>query len=105
MRSERLSDRAGVRGAGVLPEDIDTITGLRNALRTADAGQETQKVTAKDKTVTRKAVQARVEAAIDKIIAAADLALVDQPDRLALYHAVIPSRGKKAAAPKPTPAA
>jgi len=91
-----------LRAAGVLPEDVESITGLRKALRSADDGQEKKKVSSKDKTANRKAVQARVEAGIYRILAAADLALVDQPERLALYHALIPTKTRPAKKP-PTP--
>jgi hypothetical protein len=92
-----------LRSAGVLPTDLDTLTGLGNALRTADQGQEAKKVTAKEKTAARKAAQARVESGIAKIISAAELALVDQPERVALYHAALPTTTRKKKAEPPTP--
>lgn len=79
-----------LRGAGVLPSDIDRVTALRGRLQSVDAVQEQQKVTSKEKTAGRNRAQQRVQAAIGKILAAAELAFLDNPERLAMYRAARP---------------
>ncbi len=91
-----------MRAAGVLPADIDEIAALRLALLSADEAQEERKLTAKEKTALRNQVQARVEEAIKLIVAAATLALADDPERVAMYRAQLPA--SKAGAKPATPA-
>ncbi len=79
-----------LRSAGVLPTDIERVTALRDRLRSVDAVQEQQKVTSKEKTAARNRAQQRVQATIGKILAAAELAFLDNPERLAMYRAARP---------------
>ncbi|PKN23716.1 MAG: hypothetical protein CVU65_13820 [Deltaproteobacteria bacterium HGW-Deltaproteobacteria-22] len=93
---------AALREAGVLPADIDLLTALRDRLLTDDAVQETRKVSSKDATAARNAAHQRLEYALGRILAAAELAFLDDPARLAMYRELIPSKSaaKKPAAPK-----
>ncbi len=79
-----------LRGAGVLPADLERVTDLRARLHSADQAQERRKVTSKEKTAARNATQQRVQAAIGKVLAAAELAFLDNPERLAMYRAARP---------------
>jgi hypothetical protein len=60
-------------------------------------------LTAKEKTALRNLVHARVEDAIACIVAAAGLAFFDDPARLAMYQALLPST-KSTAKPAAPPA-
>lgn len=90
-----------LRSAGILPDDIETINGQAAALRSADQDQESKKVTAKQRTAARRAAQARGERAIAKIVAAAELEFVGNPERLAQYQAIVPARPKRKKPAKP----
>ena len=79
-----------LRAAGVLPADIEAITRMRLQLQSVDAAQEQRKLTSKEKTALRNQVQARVEEAIARIVAAATLALADDPARIEMYRAQLP---------------
>ncbi|MBU1411628.1 hypothetical protein KKC22_08940 [Myxococcota bacterium] len=79
-----------LRSAGVLPTDIERVTALRDRLQSVDAAQEQQKVTSKEKTAARNRAQQRVQATIGKILSAAELAFLDNPERLAMYRATRP---------------
>jgi len=79
-----------LRAAGVLPVDLEVISQLRLQLQSADELQENRKLTAKEKTALRNRVQARVEDAIARVVAAATLALADDPVRVASYRALLP---------------
>jgi len=81
---------AAMRAAGVLPADIEGIKQLRLQLKTVDEEQENRKLTSKEKTALRNQVQARVEEAIARIVAAATLALADDPARVEMYRAHLP---------------
>jgi len=96
-----------MRAAGVLPADLEEIAALRLSLLSADELQEDRKLTAKEKTALRNQVQARVEEAIKLIVAAATLALADDPERLAMYRAQLPASkaGAKPVAKRPSPVA
>jgi len=92
-----------MRAAGVLPVDVETMTGLANALADADQAQEMKKVASKLSTAERAKVQKRLEGALMKIIAAAGLQFgVTDPERAAQYAALIPAKPKKRK-PKPQP--
>jgi hypothetical protein len=92
-----------MRAAGVLPADVDTLIGKANALAAADQVQEGRKVASKLSTVERNKVQKRVEAGLMKLIAAAEMQfVVADPERVALYKALVPARSKKRK-PRPTP--
>ncbi len=58
--------------------------------KAATEAQEARKVTSKEKTASRDRAKERVQAAIGKILAAAELAFLDKPERLAMYRAVRP---------------
>ena len=92
-----------LRSVGVLPADIEQIRALSASLETVDAAQEHTKVTAKEKTAARNAAYKRVKDAISIIVGAAGLQFVDDPERLALYEAVLPVQ--KRARPAPVPKA
>ena len=90
-----------LRSVGVLPSDIEQIRTLAASLETVDAAQEHTKVTSKEKTATRNAALKRVKDAISIIVGAAGLQFVDDPGRLALYEAILPSKkSARPAAPK-----
>jgi hypothetical protein len=90
-----------LRRAGVLPADIERISALRTRLTTDDMAQEAQKTTSKEKTAARNAAHKRVQAAIASIVAAAELAFVDNPERLAMYRAVLPTKPGARKSPAP----
>jgi len=76
---------------------------FRRGEQAADQAQEAKKVAAKLSTAERVTVQRRVEAALMKIIAAAELEFaVKQPERVAQYKALVPAKAKKRK-PKPAP--
>lgn len=94
-----------MRASGVLPVDVETVMGLSNALANADQAQEMKKVASKLSTSERAAVQKRVEGALMKIIAAAGLEFArTDPERVAQYAALIPSKPKRRKQqPQPAP--
>ncbi len=93
---------AELRAVGVLPADLDQVRALSAALSTVDSVQEQAKLTSMEKTKLRDAALKRVKAAISMIVGAAGLQFVDDPDRLALYEAILPTAKKSAkpSAPK-----
>jgi hypothetical protein len=93
-----------MRLAGLLPADMDRIQALTAQLTTADDVQEATKLTSKEKTAARNAAHKRVKNAIATIIGAADLAFLDNPERRALYRALLPTK-RSAGKPAPTPEA
>jgi len=93
---------AALREAGVLPADIALLTTLRDRLLADDANQAGKKISSKDATAARNAAHQRVEDALGRILAAAELAFLQDPARLAMYRELIPAKpaAKKPAAPK-----
>jgi len=90
-----------MREAGVLPDDVDKIIGLANALQKVDKSQEGSKKASTQSTAQRAAVQLEVEDGLTRIIAAAALEYVESdPERVKMYQALIPSRPKKKKPPK-----
>jgi hypothetical protein len=91
-----------LRRAGVLPGDIAELEALSARLAAVDTAQEGSKVTSKQKTAARDAAHRRVKDAIAAIVGAAELAFVYDPERLALYRALLPKRirARKASTPK-----
>jgi len=85
-----------LRGVGILPADIEQIQALAAALSTQDSTQEQAKLTSLEMTRQRNAALKRVKDAISLIVGAAGMQFVDDPDRLALYQAVLPSTKKSA---------
>jgi len=79
-----------VREAGILPADLERAAGLLEALLGADRAQEAKKVTAKVATARRAKTQLRIEAAIGRIMAAAEMAFLDDPAVLAQFRAAVP---------------
>jgi len=79
-----------LRSAGVLPADLERVIALRARLQSVDQAQELGKVTSKEKTASRDLVKRRALAAMGRILAAAELAFLDKPERLAMYRAAIP---------------
>lgn len=94
-------DTPFVRSAGLLPADLDAAKALRDALISADQSQEAQKSKRKEPTLQRNLVQRRIEAAIDELINAGQLAFMTKPETAARFRALVPSRP---APKKPTPA-
>ncbi|PKN45454.1 MAG: hypothetical protein CVU59_09045 [Deltaproteobacteria bacterium HGW-Deltaproteobacteria-17] len=90
-----------MRRAGVLPADIEQIQALRAQLTTVDVAQEEAKLTAKEKTAARNEAHKRVKAAIAAIVGAAELAFVNNPERLALYRAILPTKPGARKSPAP----
>lgn len=84
----RFPDAA--RAAGLLSTDFDRARDLRATLATADAGQETVKSTRKNPVADRKALQVRIEEAIDAIINAGSLEFIDQPQKAEEFQNLIP---------------
>jgi hypothetical protein len=83
-------------GAGVLPDDVDMIIGLANALQATDKTQEGAKKAAPLSTARRKALQLEVEEGLSRIIAAVGLEYVgSDPERVKMYRSLIPSRPTK----------
>lgn len=78
------------RAAGLLSTDFTRISTLRAALASADAGQETVKKTKKAPVADRKALQVRIENAIDAIINAGTLEFIDQPEKAEEFQSLIP---------------
>ncbi|PKN47281.1 MAG: hypothetical protein CVU59_03430 [Deltaproteobacteria bacterium HGW-Deltaproteobacteria-17] len=91
-----------LRSVGILPADIEQIQALSAALSTKDSMQEQAKLTSMELTRQRNAALKRVKDAISVIIGAAGMQFVDDPDRLALYQAILPTtkNSAKPAAPK-----
>lgn len=79
----------GLRECGVLPADIQEIEQLRSSLITTDMEQEETKVTAKEKTALRNLALDRVERAIVRLTNAAQLAFIDNPERVQAYRALL----------------
>jgi len=92
---------SSLREAGVLPADIALLTALRDRLLSENATQESKKISSKEATAARNAAHQRVEDALGRILAAAELAFLQDPARLAMYRALIPA---KPAAKKPAKA-
>ncbi len=90
-----------VRGAGVLPADVERLCALRAQLITVDVAQEGAKVTAKEMIAARNAAHKRVKAAIASIVGVAELAFVGDPERIAAYQAHLPTRSTTRKAPAP----
>ena len=88
------------RGCGILPDDMNVGRSLLGALQSADAGQEAEKLNKKSTTAARNALRMRVEGAVDRIIGAAGMAFIAQPDVLKLFTDLIPGTGKKKAKPQ-----
>lgn len=95
-----------LRVVGVLPKDVETLGEMVSALRVTDGSQEGKKTESKLTTAERDAAQRRLEAALLKIIGAAELELVfTDPERMKQYQELIPARPKKKKPKKPaTPA-
>ncbi len=91
-----------MRRAGVLPGDIAELESLTARLAAVDTEQEGTKVTAKQKTAARDAAHRRVKDAIAAIVGVAELAFVHDPERLAMYRALLPKRirTRKASTPE-----
>jgi len=91
-----------LRSVGILPADVEQVRALAATLSEKDSTQEQAKLTSMEMTRARNAALKRVKDAISKIVGAAGLQFVDDPDRLALYTAVLPTAKKspKPAAPK-----
>lgn len=87
------------RVCGVLPDDMNEGRSLLVTLQSADAGQEAEKLNKKSATAARNALRMRIEAAVDRIIGAAGMAFLGQPDVLKLFTDLIPGTGKKKAKP------
>ncbi|PKN45461.1 MAG: hypothetical protein CVU59_09005 [Deltaproteobacteria bacterium HGW-Deltaproteobacteria-17] len=79
-----------LRSAGVLLADIERVAALRDRLRSMNEAQELGKVSSKEKTASRNLMKRRTLEAMGRILAAAELAFLDQPERLALYRAALP---------------
>ncbi|MBU1410685.1 hypothetical protein KKD52_09275 [Myxococcota bacterium] len=90
-----------VRGAGVLPADVERLATLRAQLTTVDLAQEETKVTSKEMTSARNAAHKRVKSAIAAIVGAAELAFIGDPDRIAMYRALLPTKSATRKAPAP----
>ena len=90
-----------VRGAGLLPADVERLAALRAQLTTVDLAQEETKVTAKELTAARNAAHKRVKDAIAAIVGAAELAFVDDPAHVSEYRALVPTRSAARKAPAP----
>jgi len=91
------------RSSGLVAADLDSARALRAALVAADAAQETQKEKRKSPTAERKALQQRIEHAVDAIIAAGQLAFVGKPEIAARFRALIPGSGRGPAPQPPAP--
>jgi hypothetical protein len=91
-----------LRSVGILPADIEQIRALSAALSTKDSLQEQAKLTSMELTKQRNAALKRVKDALSVIVGAAGMQFVDDPDRLALYQAVLPTtkNSAKPAVPK-----
>ncbi len=91
-----------LRRVGILPTDIEQIRALSAALSSKDSTQEQAKLTSMESTKQRNAALKRVKDSISVIVGSAGLQFVDDPDRLALYQAVLPSTKKSAKPAAPT---
>lgn len=86
---------AETAAAGILETDLTELLGLRDALRAADLVQEGAKSTKKSSTATRNSLLRSLTARIDRILGAAELEFVDEPEVLARFRSPIPTRKKK----------
>ncbi|MFB3852141.1 MAG: hypothetical protein ACE14Q_09515 [Acidobacteriota bacterium] len=80
---------------GILPEDMDKGKTIISALETADEEQERKKAKTKETTASRNALRVRIEAAVDRLIGAANTAFMDKPDILKLFADLVPGGGRK----------
>ncbi len=94
------------RAVGVLPEDVDEVRRVREALHAADASVGARMVSSKVATSDRDEAQRRVQQAVRRIVGAAALAFRGSPEVARLFADLIPSRGvetmeEKLTAPRP----
>ncbi len=92
------------KAAGLLPADLVKV---KDALTGLDAKVETQsdkKLTSKQATAAKLAVHLRVEAAVGKVLAAAGMAFIEQPEKLKLFEELLPGHAAAPAAKAATPA-
>lgn len=82
------------RAAGILPADLEAARALRLQLVDADAAQGQLKAKRLPATAARDAAAKAVASHVDAILAAADIAFYAQPEILALFHSVVPSKRK-----------
>ncbi len=87
------------RAAGVVSSELDTARTLRAALVAADVAQETKKETRKNPTAERNAAHVRIERAVDTLVAVSGIAFLTQPPVAARFRGLVPTSGKKPAAP------
>jgi hypothetical protein len=92
------------RNCGVFPEDITEGKNLLNILQGADATQEAEKVKKKETTTLRNALRIRIEKGVDRIIGAAGMEFIKEPDILKLFIDLIPGKGKKKEKKEESPA-
>ncbi|MEK7866720.1 MAG: hypothetical protein AAB434_08545 [Planctomycetota bacterium] len=83
------------RALGILPEDLDEVRRVRGALHAAGDTQGAKVLSAKVATTLRYEAQARVQAAVRRLVGAAPLAFRGQPQVARLFRDLIP--GHKAA--------
>ena len=98
------------RAAGILPEDVELLQRMHDALVAADGKQENKKVSSKNTTAERNATQARIESALDKIFDVSQFVFRDEPEISIRFENAMPkprasksasTRKKPAPAPKP----
>jgi hypothetical protein len=88
-----------VAAAGVLERDLDALRAARAALRTTEGSQEGAKGSKKAGTAARDDILQDLVRRVDRILAAAELELVDEEAILAEFRGPIPTKTRKKKAP------
>ncbi len=99
------ADAERTRGVGILPEDLDEVRRVKEALTSAESTQEGQTVSAKMATSARDEAQRRVQKAVWRVVGAAGLAFRGQLAIAKLFADVIPGHLPEEQAPTSAPAA
>ena len=98
------ADPEGTRATGILPEDIDEVRRVSEALSTADSTQGAKSVSSKVATKDRDEAQRRVQKAVWRIVGTTELAFRGEPQVAKLFADLIPSHLAAKEEPTTTPA-
>jgi hypothetical protein len=94
------ADPEAARSAGLVADDLQAIQRALDRLKQTDLSQEGQKLQARIAVQERELIQIRVEQAMDKLMLAAKLAFIDQPNVAKLFDIRPLPRGKRRSRPE-----